>query len=361
MTWLTNWNYRKLITISNAGSILSDYQILLTIDTATLIAAGKLLLSCNDIRFTSSDETTLLNYWIESGCNSSSTNIWVKIPSILSSPLTTTIYMYYGNATPPIDGYANNGTNTFEFFSTSLIGTGDNSASPLFGNNYALRGNLRFTANWQTWGFCQYGESKIALLVNTGNDPDVQFWDGWYYNTIGPSLNIGHPYKIFDIIRNGTSNVIVRVDNGSQTTQTYRYSNAYKIETNGAIDHNWSLVRKYISPEPTFFSIGIEEAPTTPANITIEDITVGEIPCISGCDLICINDCPAIVDVVVTWGNSGGSNGTFIPTVTVTPPGTITSGQQITVASMETRTTTLTGVILPHGTLNVCVDTGIIT
>jgi len=51
---------------------------------------------CGDIRFTDSDATTLLNYWIESGCNSASTKIWVKVPSIPASS-TKTIYVYYGN------------------------------------------------------------------------------------------------------------------------------------------------------------------------------------------------------------------------------------------------------------------------
>jgi len=52
---------------------------------------------CGDIRFTDSDAQTLLSYWIESGCNSVSTRIWVKVPSIPASS-TKTIYVYYGNS-----------------------------------------------------------------------------------------------------------------------------------------------------------------------------------------------------------------------------------------------------------------------
>lgn len=95
MTWLTNWNYRKPITISNTGSLLSDYQTIVTIDTATLVTAGKLLSNCSDIRFTLSDGSTLLNYWIESGSNTPSTKIWVKMQSILTG--SNTIYLYYDN------------------------------------------------------------------------------------------------------------------------------------------------------------------------------------------------------------------------------------------------------------------------
>jgi hypothetical protein len=52
---------------------------------------------CGDIRFTDSDGQTQLNYWIESGCNTSSTKIWVKVPSIPANS-TKTIYVYYGNS-----------------------------------------------------------------------------------------------------------------------------------------------------------------------------------------------------------------------------------------------------------------------
>ena len=59
MTWLTNQNYRKAVTISNTGSALSDYQVLITIDTATLITAGKMRPDCRDIRLTDVDGSTL--------------------------------------------------------------------------------------------------------------------------------------------------------------------------------------------------------------------------------------------------------------------------------------------------------------
>lgn len=95
MAWLTNWNYRKATTISNTGSTLSDYQVLTTIDTAILISAGKMRSDCGDIRFTDTDGSTSLPYWIESGPNTASTKTWIKIPSISAGA--NTIYMYYGN------------------------------------------------------------------------------------------------------------------------------------------------------------------------------------------------------------------------------------------------------------------------
>jgi hypothetical protein len=100
----------------------------------------------------------------------------------------------------------------------------------------------------------------------------------------------------------------------------------------------------------------------TLANITIQNIMVGSTSCLSGCNITCVTTCPTTVNIVVTWSNSGGSSGTFIPTITITPPGTTTiPGEQTTVIPSGTGTTTFTGVNLPHGTPNVCIDTGTIT
>jgi hypothetical protein len=94
--WLFGWNYRKALTINNNSNSLTDYQVLTTLDTQSLISSGKMRSDCGDIRFTDSDGQTQLNYWIESGCNTSSTKIWVKVPSIPANS-TKTIYFYYGN------------------------------------------------------------------------------------------------------------------------------------------------------------------------------------------------------------------------------------------------------------------------
>ena len=47
-----NWGYRQMVAITNSGSNQTDYQIAITLDTATLITAGKMRSDCNDIRIT---------------------------------------------------------------------------------------------------------------------------------------------------------------------------------------------------------------------------------------------------------------------------------------------------------------------
>jgi len=108
-----NYNYRRPISVTNnIGSSLTDFQVKLSIDTSTLIGASKMNNDCSDIRFTDEDKTTSLNYFIQSGCNTTSTVIWVKVPSLPAST-SKDIYMYYGYSSATA---ATNGDNTFDFF-----------------------------------------------------------------------------------------------------------------------------------------------------------------------------------------------------------------------------------------------------
>ena len=93
-----NWGFRRSVDVSNdTGSTLSDEDVMIVIDTASLVTAGKLQNDCDDLRFTDSDDSSLLSYWIEGGCNTSTTQVWVRIPSLPS--VGKTIYVYYGNPT----------------------------------------------------------------------------------------------------------------------------------------------------------------------------------------------------------------------------------------------------------------------
>lgn len=86
--------YKKIVTITNAGGVQSNYDLNLIIDTATLVSQGKLQSDCDDLRFRDSGSNRL-DYWLESGCNSSTTSVWVRLPTLNGSG-NTLIDMYYG-------------------------------------------------------------------------------------------------------------------------------------------------------------------------------------------------------------------------------------------------------------------------
>ena len=82
------WLYRKPITI-NSSSALTDYQVDVTfaeVDTAGLIGAGKMQSDYDDTRFTTSDGSTEIDYWIDTD------KFVVEVPGIASG--STNIYIY---------------------------------------------------------------------------------------------------------------------------------------------------------------------------------------------------------------------------------------------------------------------------
>ena len=78
----TSWGRRKAITItgSTAGN-QTNYQLKITVTYGSDMQAD-----FDDIRFTSSDGTTLIDYYLESKTDSSTADFWVEIPSIPASP-----------------------------------------------------------------------------------------------------------------------------------------------------------------------------------------------------------------------------------------------------------------------------------
>jgi uncharacterized protein YjdB len=99
-----------------------------------------------------------------------------------------------------------------------------------------------------------------------------------------------------------------------------------------------------------------------PANITVQNTTVGGTPCLAGCTITCATTCPQTVSIVVTWANSGGSNGTFTPKITVAGGTQITGTPlTITVVPGTPGTTMFTGVSLPQGIPQICIYIGTIT
>jgi len=145
--------FKKPITINNFqnSNTLTNYQVLVTLDTQSLISAQKMRSDCGDIRFTDSDGTTLLNYWLEGDCNTTSTRIWVKVPSIPASS-SKTIYVHYGN---PSATSQSNGTSTFLAFSLKFDGPiGGRTSMGGVAYNCALLSD----GTAKCWGYNSYGQ-----------------------------------------------------------------------------------------------------------------------------------------------------------------------------------------------------------
>src|SRR3990167_3934145 len=110
--WNDNWQYRVKTTITEqTGGSLSNFQVAITLDTATLITAGKMKSNCADIRVYDGTNTQPQDFWVER-CNNSTTRIWIK--QSFSASEVKVFYTYYGN--PGAVSAAVNGSLIFDHF-----------------------------------------------------------------------------------------------------------------------------------------------------------------------------------------------------------------------------------------------------
>lgn len=98
---VSSFGFLRPAVVTNGGSDLVDYPVLIVLDTASLIAAGKMRADCGDVRFTELAAGGVASqpapYWLERGCNATSTRFWVKLAEIPGAPLPKTVLVAYGN------------------------------------------------------------------------------------------------------------------------------------------------------------------------------------------------------------------------------------------------------------------------
>ena len=87
--------YTRQISITTATSLPAS-SLPFYLDTSSLISAGKLNSSCSNLKFFQSDQVSSVPYYLESGCNTSSTLFWLRVPAFSSS---TSVYFVYGGVT----------------------------------------------------------------------------------------------------------------------------------------------------------------------------------------------------------------------------------------------------------------------
>jgi len=293
MSWLSGWTYRRPITVTNnTTSALTNYQVLITIDTASLISAGKMRSDGGDIRFTDSDGVTLINYWIESGINTTSTRIWVKVPSIPASG-STTIYIYYGNPSA---------TSSSDFANTMIALSTNPSFTPYgswYPGTYNIQENPDKTlvpdevyGDMRTYDVWEGQDEGCYWVWDFGSVDSREFFVKWYASatavsgycvdfTITISISAdGSTWTSIDSYKfTAGGQISVRT---SSIKGSYRYVKVDQYSTTSCmVAYGYTYVdavyaRKYVSPEPTV-SIGSENQfiyATYTETISLSDITL---------------------------------------------------------------------------------------
>lgn len=148
---LEGWRYRSTVELTHLGQTLTDYQIELSIDMATLISQGKMQFDGADIRLMS-EEGVLLPHWVEEQTlNSSDATVWVRVPVVDVG--SHRIYMFYGNMSA---ANISSGESTFVFFD-------DFNSLGLDQSNWVACGDGDFNFN----------NSSVLLETNSGQRAEL--------------------------------------------------------------------------------------------------------------------------------------------------------------------------------------------
>jgi len=384
--WLTGWSCRKQITIagSSAGA-QTDYPMKLTVNRSTGVDSGATVYlgtGCSgdyrDIRFTTYDGSTLLDYWIESSTGSSAT-VWVEFDSIPASPGTANFNLYYGNSGATS---ASNIQNTFTFADDFDDGsldaarwtTGGGSGGTVSEADGLLTvtagsANQKYAASINTYGnaYALHARAKldsitgcssyrlIGFVTTRGSYADKLYTTAhrWFHsgaNFVAVSgdgsgaaqadmlVAADTVYHVSECRRyavSGTNYDRFIIDggaavNGAKPTATARYIYINSDEYGKAIVLDWIFLRKFVSPEPAWSAWGSEEtsgspppSPTiavSPAGLTFSGIQGGSNPPTQALDIASSGggtlSWTASSDV--TWLTLAPSDGASPGTVTVT-------------------------------------------
>jgi len=308
MGWLEGWQYRKshVIEGSPAGAV-ADYQIRIVAHYGSgedsgedVYLNGHARADFGDVRFTSSDGTTLLDYWIEELVEGDYAIFWVKVDSIPASPDSKTIYIYYGKSDATT---ASNGDNTFVLFDdfstdtlseyvliddcwyisdgllkrdSSAPGGGFISKSISLSREYAVRariyiGSLDAGVGF-IWGTAGGGEGSvsgyIANYYYTSTYSRLRRYDSGSQTNLASLPTQKNVWRILEVRVTSDKVIVVRdgVEDASVTDTTYSTLNGVgfreKASSIDAVD--WWVLRKYINPEPSHGAWGYEETPPLP-------------------------------------------------------------------------------------------------
>ena len=147
---------QEILITNTSGKPLYQYQIPVVLNTQELISNNQMTANCGDIRFFNS--YGFMPYWLESGCNTPETLIWVNIPYLSEND--SAIYLRYGNFGLSSQS---NSQDTFYYFddfedgvlkSFYEISGGEGITITETGGKLRVAGTTNSSNKYHTFGFC---------------------------------------------------------------------------------------------------------------------------------------------------------------------------------------------------------------
>jgi hypothetical protein len=293
---------RSIKVTNNLATALLNFQIAITLDTQSLINAGKIKSDGSDIRIVSANGQAL-PLWVEAGTlNTTTTKIWTKVN--LNANETRTLYLLYGNKNAQS---ISNGDAVFDFFddfngssldttkwtSSNLSSVTVSNSTAYVVTNYLSGTSASLTTVNNVVPINSITEVKVK--PNSGTDHIVRptlyvdnsnyfginitkYYNGVvdFYaisgtvteNSIKYETSIPSDYRIMKLTRNGSNTISMtlhytsRDQIGNSKNISYTNSNDMKItfiSYGGTSSYSgqqsyyidWVLVRKFASTEPT--------------------------------------------------------------------------------------------------------------
>ncbi len=175
------WHYRRAVVISNDGTSLSYYQVLIKLDINNFVFS-RAKPDGSDVRFTHSDGTTELKFWIESWDNLNRlAYVWVRVPAV--SPGDTPIYLYYGN---PEASSASDGNSTFDSFDDNWIFNSE-------GSNQSVEPAIQQTTEEVyspfEWEPISGTPEVIAGILNLADGTGIKSSSSYQFRAVGMRAN----------------------------------------------------------------------------------------------------------------------------------------------------------------------------
>ncbi|MBI2595346.1 four helix bundle protein [Candidatus Daviesbacteria bacterium] len=190
-----DWAYRQEVPVTSTnGSAQSNVFISFSLDTATLITAGKLQSSCQDIRITDQGGKNL-PYYIgrTNACNLSNTTVDFLLTSF--PDLKSTYYVYYGNPAVSSKDVGAFSQSQASNYSVGSLGSEAKAPSPTLywkfddpaissviqdSTTNNLDGTLNNNPTWQTEdmcisGKCYYFSGTANMNVSKADDAKLDF------------------------------------------------------------------------------------------------------------------------------------------------------------------------------------------
>jgi hypothetical protein len=322
--WLTGWKYRKKITIQGSSGAGTNYQVLLKVGESSGATGADFHLhglsdnfpsgknQSGDLRLTSSDGSTLLDFWVENVLGTSPNRIayvWVEVLEDLGTNKDIYVYFGGGESSPNVS----NGNNTFLFFDdfegTSIDTTKwDTSEVTILSYSNSL---VNYRSNTNNHRYLMYKldtYSNVAIRArqkDTSTHPVIGLVarkSTYYGNTIDnlyyarfysinesvarPEINkrvsgtnyvlqsdttgytVPNDWHIEEFCLNGSNlrHKLIKEDGyqpvgpgewgATDTSFTSGYIGLFSEWNNKNIYTDWILVRKFVSSEPAFLSAG---------------------------------------------------------------------------------------------------------